>query len=160
MSTTSSDRSPTSTPKLTMRASIAPRRPLESARGASRAQSNVGSAPRAVRKIRFTASEWATIVRNAHACGYAPARYVREVVLGAVPRASRTRRNAPVVRELGALLGALQRVRSAVIERVGEPIDAEATPHPARSAGLESTASVTEIEDVIARLLAVIRLLG
>lgn len=160
MSTTSSDRSPTSAPKLTMRASIAPRRASESARAASRAQSDFRSTPRAVQKIRFTVSEWATIVRHAHACGYTPARYVREVALGAVPRVSRTRLNAPVVRELGALLGALQRVRSADIERVGEPIDAEATPHPARSAGLESTASVTEIDDAIARLLAVIRRLS
>jgi hypothetical protein len=66
---------------------------------------------RSVRKIRFTAAEWQLVEERARARGRAPARYVREVASGAVPKVSRTRGNAPMIRELGAIAGALQALK-------------------------------------------------
>jgi hypothetical protein len=58
------------------------------------------SEPRHPYKIRFTAEEWATILRNAGDCGTPPARYVREVALGHTPRARRPQANAELLRLL------------------------------------------------------------
>ena len=58
------------------------------------------SEPRHPHKIRFTAEEWATILRNAGDCGTPPARYVREVALGHTPRARRPQANAELLRLL------------------------------------------------------------
>ena len=66
---------------------------------------------RSVRKIRFTAAEWRLVEERARTCGRAPARYVREAALGAVLKVSRTRGNAPIIRELGAIASALQAVK-------------------------------------------------
>src|SRR5436190_1638516 len=63
---------------------------------------------RSVRKIRFSAAEWRLIEERARACGRAPARYVREVALDAVPKASRRRANGAIIRELGAIATSLQ----------------------------------------------------
>ena len=49
---------------------------------------------RAPRKIRYTAAEWAVILARARACGKTPARYVREVSLGARPKVRRGNRAA------------------------------------------------------------------
>ena len=66
---------------------------------------------RSVRKIRFTAAEWRLVEERARACGRAPARYVREAALGAVLKVSRTRGQAPIIRELGAIATVLQAVK-------------------------------------------------
>ena len=71
------------------------------------------------RKIRFSDSEWAVIVDRARLCGRAPARYVRETALGALPRTTRTQAIAPVVHQLG-LLGTQLRALSAKITERGE----------------------------------------
>lgn len=68
---------------------------------------------RAPRKIRYTSAEWEAIVECAHTCGKAPAEYVRETSLGAMPRARHGRENEAVVHELGRIgtaLAALARV--------------------------------------------------
>lgn len=69
---------------------------------------------RSVRKIRFTATEWRLVEERARMCARAPARYVREAALGAVLKVSRTRGNAPIIRELGAIAGALQELKSGI----------------------------------------------
>ena len=58
-------------------------------------------APRRPHKVRYTDAEWARVERSAQLVGRAPARYVREVSLGAVPRAPRSRADAALLRELG-----------------------------------------------------------
>ena len=55
------------------------------------------------RKIRFTDAEWDMIVERAHSCGKPPARYVREVSLGIVPKASRAHLTAGLIHQLGRL---------------------------------------------------------
>lgn len=62
------------------------------------------------RKIRFSEREWAIIVDHARLCGRAPARYVRETALGAVPRSTRAQAIAPIVHELGRLGTQLRRL--------------------------------------------------
>ena len=53
--------------------------------------------------VRFTADEFALIRERARECGKAPARYIRETALGAVPRARRSAANAAVIRELARI---------------------------------------------------------
>ena len=74
-------------------------------------RTSAGKERRSERKIRFTAAEWRLVEEHARMCGRAPARYVREAAVGAVPKISRTRGNAPIIRELGAIAGALQELR-------------------------------------------------
>jgi hypothetical protein len=62
------------------------------------------------RKIRFSEKEWATIVDHARLCGRAPARYVRETALGAVPKSTRAQATAPIIHELGRLGTQLRRL--------------------------------------------------
>jgi len=64
-------------------------------------------AKRAPRKIRYTVAEWAVIAARARACGKTPARYVREVSLGARPKVRRGNRSAS---DEGALLAHLARI--------------------------------------------------
>jgi hypothetical protein len=68
------------------------------------------TARRQPRKIRFSAQEWAVIVDHARLCGRAPARYVRETALGAVPRSTRAQAAAPIIHELGRLGTQLRRL--------------------------------------------------
>ena len=68
------------------------------------------AARRQPRKIRFSDREWAVIVDHARLCGRAPARYVRETALGAVPRSSRAQATAPFIHELGRLGTQLRRL--------------------------------------------------
>ena len=69
------------------------------------------------RKIRFTDEEWAVIVDRARLCGRAPARYVRETALGAVPRATRMQAIAPVIHQLGRLGNQLRQLSERLAER-------------------------------------------
>lgn len=75
------------------------------------------------RKIRFSDSEWALIVERARLCGRAPARYVRETALGAVPRPGKAETTAPLIHELGRVGTTL----AALAKREGEAGDAERT---------------------------------
>ncbi|MEW5918193.1 MAG: hypothetical protein AB1762_17455 [Gemmatimonadota bacterium] len=69
---------------------------------------------REVRKIRYTDQEWDTIVERARSCGQPPARYVRAVSLGVVPRSSRAQASAAVVHELGRIGNTLAALRADV----------------------------------------------
>ena len=73
------------------------------------------------RKIRYTDAEWAVIVDRARACGRPPARYVRETSLGSAlkPRPSQT--NASLIRELGRIGIALQRLATTARETQALP---------------------------------------
>ena len=62
---------------------------------------------RVARKIRYTDAEWDTIADRARACGQPPARYVRDVSLGVVPKVGRAQLSAPLVHELGRIGNAL-----------------------------------------------------
>ena len=90
------------------------------------------------RKIRFSDEEWAVIVDRARLCGRAPARYVRETALGAVPRATRTQATAPVIHQLGRLGNQLRQLAARLAER-GE------------------LASATEISQTLGEILTVVR---
>jgi hypothetical protein len=95
------------------------------------------SSLRQPRKIRYTAAEWAAIVAHARACGRPPARYVREISLGALPKARPGRANDEIIRELG---------------RIGTVLTRLATPKEANTA-----ADQAAIEAVLAELLAAVR---
>ena len=69
------------------------------------------------RKIRFSDKEWAVIVDRARLCGRAPARYVRETALGAVPKATRTHATAPAIHQLGQLGNQLRQLSERLSER-------------------------------------------
>ncbi len=69
---------------------------------------------REVRKIRYTDQEWDTIVERARSCSQPPARYVRAVSLGVVPRSSRAQASAAVVHELGRIGNTLAALRADV----------------------------------------------
>lgn len=58
---------------------------------------------RTPRKIRYLESEWDLIVARARECRKPPARYVREVSLGVVPRARRNRFEDRIIVELGRI---------------------------------------------------------
>ena len=90
------------------------------------------------RKIRFSDEEWAVIVDRARLCGRAPARYVRETALGAVPRATRTQATAPVIHQLGRLGNQLRQLSDRLAER-GE------------------LASAAEISQALGEILTVVR---
>lgn len=114
---------------------------------------------RAVRKIRFSGAEWALVEERARACGRAPARYVRDVALGAVPKVSRTRANAPIIRELGALAAALQRVRQGLSSPDSGGANASGSGlHPGAS-GIGGDTDA-ELGAVVGGLLAVVRRLA
>jgi hypothetical protein len=114
---------------------------------------------RAVRKIRFTAAEWSTVEERARSCGRAPARYVREVALGTVLKVSRTRANAPIIRELGALTLVLQRVSRSLTGAAESAVPEQ--PSGAEMGQAMAPASVAnEIDAVVGGLLAIVRLMG
>lgn len=64
---------------------------------------NEATQKRKPRKIRYLESEWALIAARARECRRPPARYVREVSLGVVPRARRNRFEEGVIVELGRI---------------------------------------------------------
>lgn len=114
---------------------------------------------RVVRKIRFSGAEWAVVEERARSCGRAPARYVREVALGAVPKMSRTRANAPIIRELGALAAAVQRVRG-VVSGPDSGADRGAVPEPSSGATSPGSDVGAELEAVVSGLLTLVRRLA
>lgn len=93
------------------------------------------------RKIRFTTAEWEAIAQRARLCGKAPARYVREVSLGASPRPRSNQANAELIRELGRIGTALTQL--AATARQGR-------------AGMSADA----IDSTLAEILSVVRRLG
>lgn len=90
------------------------------------------------RKIRYSDAEWAIIAGRARECGRAPARYVREVSLGAVPKARRSHANAELIRELGRVCNVLTQVAGALRES-------------------DAAAEAVAIEHALAELLTVVR---
>jgi hypothetical protein len=70
--------------------------------------------PRTTTKlIRFRPEELARITARAHACGQAPASFIRDTALGALPRARQEVTRAPLLLELariGRSLDALARL--------------------------------------------------
>ena len=97
-----------------------------------------GARLRHPRKVRFNDEEWAVIVERARLCGRAPARYVRETALGAVPKSTRTQAIAPVVHELGRLGTQLRRLSDQLV---------------ANGASVHAN----EIDDVLGQILAAVR---
>lgn len=83
---------------------------LAGARGADAHRVSSGAQIRRPRKIRYTDAEWSLIVERARACGRPPARYVRETSLGSTPKGRQTQANASLIRELGRIGIALQRL--------------------------------------------------
>lgn len=64
---------------------------------------SAAAAKRKPQKIRFHDHEWARVVEHAGACGKPPASYVREVSLGAVPKARRNRVENELILQLGRI---------------------------------------------------------
>jgi hypothetical protein len=93
---------------------------------------------RVARKIRYTDAEWDMIVDRARACGQPPARYVRDVSLGFVPKIGRAQLSAPLVHELG---------------RIGNTLSMLATQERANG-GVERAAA---INDALSELLSMVR---
>jgi hypothetical protein len=61
--------------------------------------------------VRFTPDEFVAVAERARVCGRPPARYIREVALGAVPKARKATTNAELIRELSAIGNTLQQLR-------------------------------------------------
>jgi hypothetical protein len=74
---------------------------------AQRASRSVGNAENPRRSVssmvRFTPDEFALIAQRARDCGRAPARFIREAALGAVPRERRSAASAELLRQLGRI---------------------------------------------------------
>lgn len=96
---------------------------------------------RAVRKIRYSSSEWSTIAERARACGKPPARYVRETSLGVIPKSRSGQTDSALIRELGRIGTQLARLRST----------AASHGMPGKDAG---------IDVVLAEILSLVRRLG
>lgn len=96
---------------------------------------------RAVRKIRYSSSEWSTIAERARACGKAPARYVRETSLGVIPKSRSGQTDSALIRELGRIGNQLTRLRSTAASRGMPGEDAS-------------------IDGVLAEILSLVRRLG
>jgi hypothetical protein len=62
------------------------------------------------RKIRYHEHEWDVVVAHARACGIPPATFVRNVSLGARPRASRNRLENEFILRLGRIATDLHRL--------------------------------------------------
>jgi hypothetical protein len=90
------------------------------------------------RKIRYTEAEWSVVVDRARDTGRPPARYVREISLGATPKVRRGREHDEIIYELGRIGTTLTRLESA-----------------AKANGF--TSQQESIEAALAELLAVVR---
>ena len=53
--------------------------------------------------VRFTPEEFRAVTERARECGLPPARYLREVALGAIPKARRSPANAELIRHLARI---------------------------------------------------------
>jgi hypothetical protein len=62
------------------------------------------------RKIRYHEHEWDVVVAHARACGIPPATFVRNVSLGARPRARRNRLENELILRLGRIASDLHRL--------------------------------------------------
>ena len=78
------------------------------ARGAPREKRTVPS------MVRFTPGEWRAVEERARVCGRAPAVYIREAAIGAVPKARRVPEHADLIRELARLGNTLSALVAAV----------------------------------------------
>jgi hypothetical protein len=76
----------------------------------------VNGGTRQPKKIRYTAAEWTVVVERARATGRPPARYVREISLGASPKARRSREHDEIIYELGRIGTTLTRLSTAMKE--------------------------------------------
>lgn len=114
-------------------------------RHSSRPRARGASEKREPRKIRFTGDEWTTVVSRARECGKPPARYVRDVALGTLPKARRSQANAELIRALGRIGNALTRLSSP------ELVAAQGDGDPDRAAALDTA---------LAELLAAVRRIG
>ena len=79
--------------------------PIRAANRAKRIEAMRGATieKRKPRKIRYQDSEWDLIVARARECRKPPARYVREVSLGVIPRARRNRIEDAIIHQLGRI---------------------------------------------------------
>ena len=93
------------------------------------------------RKIRYTTAEWEAIAQRARLCGKAPARYVREVSLGATPRPRSSQAHAELIHELGRVGTALTQL-AATARQGGARLNADA------------------IDSTLAEILSIVRRLG
>ena len=93
------------------------------------------------RKIRYTTAEWEAIAQRARLCGKAPARYVREVSLGAAPRPRNGQASAELIHELGRVGTALTQLAAT-----------------ARQSGARLSANA--IDSTLAEILSIVRRLG
>jgi hypothetical protein len=96
---------------------------------------------RVPRCIRFTTTEWATIVEHARACGKPYATYVRAMSVGAAPALRRGHADAALIRELGRVGTTLVGLSATV-----------------REGGAVALASA--VDATLAELLAVVRRIG
>lgn len=71
--------------------------------------------------VRFTAAEFRAVTQRAGECGLPPARFIREVALGAVPKARRAPANAELIRQLARAGTALQQLARGARERGEAP---------------------------------------
>jgi hypothetical protein len=62
------------------------------------------------RKIRYHDQEWDEVMAHARACGLPPATFVRQVSLGATPRARRNRTENELIHRLGRIANDLHRL--------------------------------------------------
>ena len=93
------------------------------------------------RKIRYTTAEWQAITQRARLCGKPPARYVREVSLGAAPRPRSGQASAELIHELGRVGMALTQL-AATARQGGTRLSADA------------------IDSTLAEILSIVRRLG
>ena len=93
------------------------------------------------RKVRYTEAEWSVVVDRARATGRPPARYVREISLGATPKVRRSREHDEIIYELARIGTTLTRLESAAMEN-----------------GL--TSEQESVEAALAELLALVRRLA
>lgn len=120
------------------------RRPGAPARAAPGSMRRAGER-RVPRKIRYTEAEWAAVVCRARECRKAPASYVREVSLGAIPKTRRGRESGEVVRELG---------------RIGMTLREIATVLRGSDQAVRRNDLVSEIEGALGELLDTVRRIG
>lgn len=70
--------------------------------------------------VRFTPDEFAIVAERARTCGRAPARFIREAALGAIPRERRSAANAELVRQLARIGNNLNQL--AARAHIGAPV--------------------------------------
>lgn len=90
--------------------------------------------------VRFTPDEFALVTERARTCGRAPARFIREAALGAVPRERRSAANAEFVRQLARIGNNLNQLAARV--HAGAPVQEAAL----QSALLELLSAVRRLD--------------